>query len=152
LISPLMGLCKTISIPFLNVGIINLPSFKETFCGILKLPPFDFFLNFGKLFPPLKKAVYALSKLVIDCCNDWLLISLSHSHSVLRSFSWLCKAKQLKLTLLPAQAICLHSKARLYTKRHAPICLLSRMDCSFVGLILYRKAFSIGQIYKSLKK
>src|SRR5690606_5656466 len=112
--------------------------------------------NFGKLFCPLKKAVYALSKLVIDCCNDWLFISLSHSHSVLRSFSWLCKAKQLKLTLFPAQAICLHSKAKLYTKRLAPICLLSKMDCSFVGDNLYLKAFNINykyiQLYKSLKK
>ena len=55
LISPLISLCKTISIPFLNLGIINFPFSKSTFCGILKLPPFDFFLNFGKLFCPLKK-------------------------------------------------------------------------------------------------
>src|SRR5690606_17146068 len=100
-IVPFIGRCKTISIPSLNLGITSLPLSKDTFCGTLKLPPFDFFLNFGKLFCPLKKAVYALSKLVMDCCNDWLFISLSHSHSVLRSFSWLCKAKQLKLTLLP---------------------------------------------------
>ena len=59
LISPLIGRCKTMSIPFLNFGIINLPFSKDTFCGILKLPPFDFFLNFGKSACPLKKRVKA---------------------------------------------------------------------------------------------
>jgi hypothetical protein len=59
--------------------------FKETLCGILKLPETDFFLNEGNPFCSLKKAVYALSKFVIDCCKDWLFISLSHSYSFLRS-------------------------------------------------------------------
>src|SRR5690606_36723157 len=149
---PLIGRSKTPLIPSLNFGITSLPFFQETCCGTLKLPPFDFFLNFGKFPCPLKKRVKALSKFLIGCCKDCALISFNHSHSFLRSANCLIKSKQLRFTRFRAHAICLHSNAKLYTKRELPICLFSKTDCSGVGYKRYLKAFSIGQIYKNLQK
>jgi hypothetical protein len=59
LIVPLIGLCKTISIPSLNLGIINKSFSTITFCGTEKdCLPLCFDLNFssnlkGKLLPVL---------------------------------------------------------------------------------------------------
>lgn len=52
-------------------GIINLSSIILTFCGILKLPPLDFFLNLGKLFWSLKKGVLELEWVKEKC---WCLV------------------------------------------------------------------------------
>src|SRR5690606_25731910 len=94
----------------------------------------------------------ALSKFLIGCCKDCELTSFNHSHSFLSSGNCLIKSKQLRLTRFPTHAICLHSNAKLYTKREHPICLFSKTDCSGVGYRRYLKAFSIGQIYKFLQK
>ncbi len=85
-------------------------------------------------------------------CRDWLLISLSHSHSFFKSGNCLIKSKQTRFALYPAYAVCLVSKARLYTKRAEPICLFKSTDWSMVGYKRYLKAFSIRQICEVLQE
>src|ERR1035437_4276872 len=143
LIVPFISRCKIMSIPFLNFGILNLPSNNSTLAGTLKDCRDVFFLKFGKSFCPFKNVVKALSKLIIDCCNDWLLISFNHSHSFFNSGNCFTKSKHDRLTLLPTYAVCLVSKAKLYTNRQLPICLLISSACAFVGDIRYLNAFNI---------
>src|SRR5690606_23699665 len=114
LIVPTKSRCNLILIPSLNLGIINLPSDTITFCGTLKLPLFDFFLNLGKLARPLKKLEYAVSKSSNATCKDCELISFSQGSSFLRSTTCFCKSYLERLTLKPRYAIVLVSKARLY--------------------------------------
>src|SRR5699024_9966209 len=140
---PTKSRCKLILIPSLNLGIINLPSDTITFCGTLKLPLFDFFLNLGKSARPLKKLEYALSKSRIATCKDWALVSFSQGSSFLRSTICFCKSYLERLTLKPLYAIILVSKARLYKNLTLPQCLCINSFWELVGYILYFLALYI---------
>src|SRR5690606_22854798 len=149
LIVPFIGLCNTISLPFLNLGIISLSLSIFILCGMLKdCFPLPFFLNLGKSARPLKKFSKAVFILTIDCCKDWLFTSFNHSFSFFKSGSLLTRLYQEWLVLSLAYSDCLKAKALLYTKRAQPICLLINSACNAVGEILYLNAFSILQIYK----
>src|SRR5690606_28277381 len=114
LIVPLVGRCKDILIPSLNLGIINKSFSTITFCGILKLPLFNFFLNLGKP-APLKNFLKAISILCIACCKLCEFTSLSQGSSFLCYGNCLIKAIAESLCLFPIYAAFLVSNARLYT-------------------------------------
>ena len=76
LLESVVVICELVNTPLVvPLMVYSLPFSKYTFCGILKLPPFDFFLNFGKFACPLKKRVKALSKFLLGWCKDCELIS-----------------------------------------------------------------------------
>ena len=74
--------------------------------------------------------------------------NFNHSHSFFNSGNCFTRSKQDRFTLLPAYAICLHSKAKLKTNLALPICFFISSACSVVGEILYLNALSIVQRYK----
>ena len=149
-IVPLIGLCKTISIPSLNLGIIKRLFSTITFCGTEKdCLPLCFDLNLGKP-APLKNFLKAISIFWIDCCKDWLLTSFNHSHSFLSSGSCLIKSKGEKLCLEPKYAEFFVSRARLNTNLLLPICLAISSFCELVGDILYLNALYILQLLQKL--
>src|SRR5690625_340915 len=94
LIVPCVGLWSLILIPSLNLGMIKRPFSTITFCGIEKLPLFDFFLNLGNP-APLKNFLKAISIFWIDCCRLCEFTSLSQSSSFLSSGNCLTKSKAL---------------------------------------------------------
>ena len=150
LIAPLISLCKTISIPSLNLGIIKRPFSTITFCGIEKdCFPLCFDLNLGKP-APLKNFLKAISIFCIDCCKDWLLTSFNHPHSFFKSGSCLIKSKDEKLCLEPKYAVFFVSKARLYTKRLLPICLAISSFCVSLGYRRYLNALNILTLLQKL--
>ena len=73
LISPLGSLCMTISIPFLNLGIISLQFLRITLCGILKLPALDFFLNWLTKESKTEQARVAMAE-VLEKFSDLLVV------------------------------------------------------------------------------
>src|SRR5690606_8514685 len=93
LIIPLVGRCKDILIPSLNLGIIKRSFSTITFCGTAKLPPFVFFLNLGKP-APLKNFLKAISIFCIDCCKLCEFTSLSQGSSFFSSGNCLIKSKR----------------------------------------------------------
>ncbi len=146
LIAPFISLCRTISIPSLNFGIIKRLFSTITFCGIEKdCFPLCFDLYFGKP-EPLKNLLKAISILCMDCCKDWLFTSFSHSHSFLSSGSCLIRSKAEKLCLGPKYAVIFVSKARLYTKRLLPICLAINPFCVSLGYRRYLNALNMLEL------
>src|ERR1017187_5537844 len=145
LISPLNFLCKIPLIGSLNFGksIQLFLKSTATLCGNWNDCLFDFFLKLGNDARPLKKFWKELSKLRKAICKHWLFTSRNHSHSFLRSVNWAESSLYDNDILLPAYAICLHSKAKLYTNLTQPKCLSNSNFCSFVGEILYLKDFNI---------
>src|SRR5690606_9712702 len=93
LIVPLVGRCRDILIPSLNLGIINKSLSTITFCGIEKdCLPLCFDLNLGKP-APLKNFLKAMSILCIACCKLCEFTSLSQGSSFLSSGNCLIKSK-----------------------------------------------------------
>lgn len=150
LTSPTDGRCEFIRTPERIFGKYSLPpAILKPVLSVYE-PERIFFLNLGNLATPSKKRLYASPSACMELPSDWLETSFSQGHSSLSPVICFIRSKVERLAPCALYAYVLVSRARLYTKRQAFICLSMCSAWAAVGYILYLNALSNYQIYDDL--